>query len=469
MNNTEVCVCPMRKFSFPIVLSLFLSFFITSTALARFSQEREERAEKLYKEAIRYEKTGRFREAIENAKQIVENYPSPRYVPNTLLLLGLCYENTYEFKKSLRYYRKVIHGYSSYRIAKIARYKNDLIGKSYRAEKKPLIIFIQQERLIREKKYRESIKKCKRIIRQFPRSKLADNAQNTIGYVYLNYLKKYNQAKLAYRTLLDTYPDSGFRDNAIFAIGRCYERCKLYQSALYTYNKLIKKHKGLLFAKTNYWSRVWSTKASYRIEKIKDVLDNLEKSSSLANFVKPAQKVCVAGENTEDRKAYPILKWVDPKETGRYMGARIKEEKMAFFFRDEEKTALNAWNYIIKNFDLIRQPDDKEWQFPEETISLKNGTERDLSFLMASLLIYLDFKPEHVRVVYGKDSESIVHWWVLADIGGEKYSFSFNWDKEDLHEKLFPAASEQYIPELAFNNKNVLVKPGIPVPFTTCD
>jgi tetratricopeptide (TPR) repeat protein len=92
------------------ILSILAVLLSPDLLGAQFSSQRNAKAKELYERALEYEKSDQFREAIEVSLELVKNHPARTYIPNTLLLLGLCYENLYDFSKALRYYRKLLHG-----------------------------------------------------------------------------------------------------------------------------------------------------------------------------------------------------------------------------------------------------------------------------------------------------------------------------------------------------------------------
>jgi tetratricopeptide (TPR) repeat protein len=390
------------------------------------------------------------------------------YIPNTYLLLGLCYENLYDFAKALRYYQKLLQRFPNYKIAKIARYKEDLIKKTYKLEKKPLIIFIKQERLVRKGDYDKAIECCRQILEDYPRASLADNAQNTIGYIRMNYLKQYNGAISEYKKILSSYPDSNFQDNALFAIGRCFEYLELYQSSLAYYRLLKKRHEGGLLPKTNYWSRVWYTKSSDRLEKVVEKMQKFaEEPSALDSFIEPPFEVCLNDKRGEDTQSRNIKTWITPEAVKKLIGKESMVKKFAIFFTDDRATTLNIWNYILSQYDKLADVGPKDyWQFPGETHALKTGNEEDLCFLLGSLLIASGIDRENVRVGFGKDSEGEVYRCVYVKDGNEWYLLNVDW--RGTQEELRLAKYERYNPEYAFNDKVLLVSPASAARLSRC-
>lgn len=459
------------KSKVPAIFLLFtLAIFLFPGKLfARFSSQRTAKAKVFYERALKHEKNGRFREAIEDALSIIKDYPARTYVPNTLLLLGLCYENLYDFAKSLRYYRKLLHGFPNYKIAKIARYKENLIKKTYKLEKKPLIIFIQQERHIRNGEYKKALGYCRQILRDYPRSNLSDNAQNTMGYIYMNYLKQHNKALAEYKKIITHYPDSNFRDNALFAIGRCFENLKLYQSAAAYYRLLRKRHEGGFLPKTNYWSRVWYTKCTDRLEKTEEKMQKLAKEEFvLDSFVESPFEVCISDKRgAEDTKSRNIKTWITPENVKKIVNKDIKIKKFAIFFTDYKKTILSIWNYVLSQYELLPNLGrDDQWQFPSETAALKTGDSEDFCFFLSSLLIASGIDSENVQMVVGKNIEGGDYRSICVKHENEWYLLNVDWVGRQ--EKLHLAKYEQFNPEYAFNDKKLTVSPTSPVNLSRC-
>ena len=452
-----------------LLLSLLAVVSLPNRLSARFSVQRTAKAKEVYERALEYEKNDQFREAVQKAQELLKNYPVRTYVPNTLLLLGLCYENLYDFKKALRYYRKLLHGFPNYKIAKIARYKEDVIKKTYKSDKKPLIIFIKQERFIRKGEYEKALQHCRRILADYPRASLADNAQNTMGYVYMNYLKQYNNAMAEYKKIISDYPDSNFRDNAFFAIGRCFEYLELYQSATAYYKLLKKRHDGGLLPKTNYWSRVWYTKTSTRLDKVREKMQKFAgEKLALNSFVESPFEVCLSDKRgLADAKSRNIKTWITPEAVKKLIDREVKIQKKAIFFTDYKATTLNIWNYVLSNYDKFVDADEKNfWQFPNETIALKAGDDNDLCFLLSSLLIASGIDSEDIRVVFGKDAENNPYRCVYIRYDEEWYLLNVNWKGKQ--KELYPARYERYNLEYAFNDKIFTVSPASPVSLSRC-
>jgi len=450
------------------LLALLLVVFFPRRFYAQISTQRKTRAKELYEQALEKEKNGQFREAIEKAKDLVKNYPDLTYIPNTYLLLGLCYENLYDFTKALSYYRKLLQRFPNYKIAKIARYKEDLIKKTYKLEKKPLIIFIKQERLVRKGDYDKAIECCRQILEDYPRASLADNAQNTIGYIRMNYLKQYNGAISEYKKILSSYPDSNFQDNALFAIGRCFEYLELYQSSLAYYRLLKKRHEGGFLPKTNYWSRVWYTKSSDRLEKVAEKMQKFAgEPFALDSFIESPFEVCLNDKRGEDTQSRNIKTWITPEAVKKLIGKESMVKKFAFFFTDYRATTLSIWNYILSQYDKLADVGPKDyWQFPGETYALKTGDEEDLCFLLSSLLIASGIDAENVRVGFGKDSEGEVYRCVYVKDDDEWYLLNVDW--RGTQEELRLAKYDRYNPEYAFNDKVLLVSPASPTRLSRC-
>jgi TolA-binding protein/predicted transglutaminase-like cysteine proteinase len=450
------------------LLALLLVVFFPHRFYAQFSAQRRAKAKELYEQALEYEKNDQFREAVEKAKELIKNYPVRTYIPNTYLLLGLCYENLYDFAKALRYYRKLLHGFPNYKIAKIARYKEDLIKKTYKLEKKPLIIFIKQERFVRKGYYNKAVQYCRQILADYPHASLADNAQNTISYIRMNYLKQYNGAISEYKKILSSYPDSNFRDNALFAIGRCLEHLELYQSSLAYYSLLKKRHEGGFLPKTNYWSRVWYTKSSDRLEKVVEKMQKYAgKPFALDSFVESPFEVCLNDKRGEDTKSRNIKTWITPEAVKKLIGKEVMVQKFAVFFTDQKATTLNIWNYILSQYDNLDDTGLEDyWQFPAETHALKTGDEEDLCFLLSSLLVASGMDSENVRVGFGKDSEGGVYRCVYIKDNDEWYLLNVDW--KGTQKELRLAKYERYNPEYAFNDKVLLVSPVSPVRLSRC-
>ena len=90
--------------------------------------------------------------------------------------------------------------------------------------------------LYKKKDYKEAIVKYKALIRQFPGSEWADDAQYWIGMSHFE-LKNYDASRRAFTTLLDDFPNSELMDDAQYNIGWLFYDELMYEEAYQEFMK----------------------------------------------------------------------------------------------------------------------------------------------------------------------------------------------------------------------------------------
>ncbi|MDE2829290.1 MAG: tetratricopeptide repeat protein [Gemmatimonadota bacterium] len=71
--------------------------------------------------------------------------------------------------------------------------------------------------LMNQQKHKEAIARYETLIARFPQSRYCVQAQFMIGYIH-DQLGDYEQARVAYQQVIDTYPNSELVDDAKFSI-----------------------------------------------------------------------------------------------------------------------------------------------------------------------------------------------------------------------------------------------------------
>lgn len=445
-----------------IILTVLGCMLINGLALAGSAAEEEANLWKSYKQALKKGDAESFRIVIRDVGKVMSDYPSKVNIADMLFLLGLCYENVFRFPKALVYYKELRDVHPYHKNSKAVKYKLDLIENTYKTEKNALVLFVTQERLMMSGQYKEALEKCAKLINDYPTSSLADNVQNIIGYIYLTYLKEYGKAVLEYKKLLSVYPNSAFQNNAIFAIGRCCEELGLYQTALRQYESLKAKHTGFLFSKTDYWSRVWHTRAEDRIETVKQRMAAIEyKPYAADSLASVLYDLCV------DNKRGPaefgkrsIKEWITPEEVTEIAQDKLQLSAKQTFGGEITDSALKVWNYVAENYPYLSSSAPQEnWQLPQETIQRRGGYGADLSFLLASILISGGADSSKVWVMIGKDKDGHEHFWVNINHKDEWYMIEPSWKPPFTELPL--AKYENYTLYYAFNNKKLMVNPRL--------
>ena len=135
-----------------------------------------------------------------------------------------------------------------------------------------------------------------------------------------------------------------------------------------------------------------------------------------------------------------------------------------------DRRAELVWQYVVTSTKYVQDPESHRrgdfWQFPAETIALRQGDCEDTSFLLATLLLAAEISPFCVRVVFG----SVIR---APSGGGEQHAWVIYKDEAGTWQVLestlcqWPAAwvpaddavktgaSPRYLPDICLNGHHV--------------
>jgi tetratricopeptide (TPR) repeat protein len=417
-------------------------------------------------------RAGSVHKLIKQVKETIKEDTTSPQIPDLLFILASCYEQLYQFREAKTYYDEIVHEFPHSKYRKAAQYKVSLIKKSLEDNYTDndlldmMKMYVEQERLLKLRRYEAAIEKCRELLQKYKSSTLADNVQNIIAYVYFNYLEDYSRAQREYQRLLSLYPKSAFRDNAQFGIGRCCEKLKLYQSALVIYQNLTQKHGTLNYPNPDYWSRVWFTRAQEQLKKVLSLMKSEKSTPYIEKQFEPVvtELMIYSKRGYGDKTPHDLRDWIRPQETSSLSNSieKIKDDISVLSFIDPEKTRiLHIWNYVLQEYDFRDITGLNFWQYPNETIKIKAGDCYDLSFFLGSLLIAEGISRDNIRIMLGEDIAGGKHAWVNVKYKGEWYVLETTWRYGAQHE-LFPAKHEGYIPVYSFNDKIIEKAPNHP-------
>ena len=403
--------------------------------------------------ATRMLKLGQLREKVTT---LIKTNPTQGNLAEWYMALAMCNEQSYRFPDAIKFYDLISYFYPRSKYIQLAKYKADLLRNNYQSESDVLRLYVEQDRLRQAGNYEAAIGKCQEIAFKYSRFRLAEAAQNAAGYIYFNYLKKYNLAKDEYEKLIRNYPKSLYLDNAIFAIGRCFEELGLYQSATVYYKYLRAKHSVLGYPKTEYQSRVWATKAEERLNSIQGVTASLEQQPPKYKLIKcEPLKVWYKRGNLE-RIPLDIRSWIRPNESKNILESK---SSLSDLLDPEQGKILECWNYVLE-LQYYNMLSHELWQYPQETFQKKAGSCYDLSFALASLLIARGVSPDNVRVKLGQDTEGGNHAWVDVRHKGDWYLLETSW-RLGRQDGLYLSKYEGYIPAYSLNNQLMEKNPEV--------
>lgn len=89
--------------------------------------------------------------------------------------------------------------------------------------------------------YEDAIKKCSKVLSEFPGSKYEDDALFIIGKSFYYIGDEYQKAERKFRELLATYPESPFAEESRFFLGKSRFHLENYQLAAETFERVIRE------------------------------------------------------------------------------------------------------------------------------------------------------------------------------------------------------------------------------------
>lgn len=101
----------------------------------------------------------------------------------------------------------------------------------------------QSQTFIEEGKHKEAIEKLKQLIKDYPKSEKAPDAQFYIASIYNNDLHDYENAIKEYRNLVDMFPENPNAPKALFLIGFIYNnQLNQLEKAKAAYEEFLEKY-----------------------------------------------------------------------------------------------------------------------------------------------------------------------------------------------------------------------------------
>lgn len=171
-----------------------------------------------------YFKMGDFQHAVAPLKTFLQKYKPPKvalypYKTDTKLRIGDSYYAMGQYSNAIEYYQKAIGAepggdYAMFQIANC----------HYRAEQTY-----------------EAVSTFRKFLRIYPYSKLREQAQYNIAYIYLN-SGNYSQAIQEFKTVINKYPNTNWAARAQYNIGDAYYNAGEYQKAIAAYKEVMQKY-----------------------------------------------------------------------------------------------------------------------------------------------------------------------------------------------------------------------------------
>ena len=171
-----------------------------------------------------YFKMGQFEQAIDPLKTFLQKYEAPEtalypYDTDTRLRIGDAYYALGDYSQAKATYEQVLGAdpggdYALFQIA----------NSHYRSEQTY-----------------DAVTTFRRFLSTYPNSKLSQQAQYNIAYIYLN-TGNYSQAVEEFKTVINKYPGTNWAARAQYNIGDTYYNAGDYEKAITAYKEVMEKY-----------------------------------------------------------------------------------------------------------------------------------------------------------------------------------------------------------------------------------
>lgn len=169
-------------------------------------------------------KMGNYKQAIDPLRTFQEEYDPPEvalypYDTDTRLRIGDSYYAIGDYSNAISYYEKAIGAEPG------GDYAMFQIGNSH----------------YRNEQTYEAVQTFRRFMRIYPQSRLSEQAQYNIAYIYLN-TGNYSQAVEEFQTVINQYPNTEWAARSQYNIGDTYYNAGDYEKAIEAYKTVMEKY-----------------------------------------------------------------------------------------------------------------------------------------------------------------------------------------------------------------------------------
>ncbi|MBI5892962.1 MAG: outer membrane protein assembly factor BamD [Deltaproteobacteria bacterium] len=228
----------------------FLSIAIISGCAGTKGAERKE-AHTLYAEGVELYQKGKYTDAIERLKLVMEDHPLSAEAQSAELLLADSYFGNEEYDDAAAYYANFVSLHPRHPRAAYAQFQKGMsyfrqistLDRDQTPVKKALIAFQDLTSSYPSGSYAE---KSKDMI-LFLRKRLAERELYIANFYFKN--KNYKGALARYSEILKEYPDVGLTDKTLYSIGESYMKLGEKDLAKDAFSNLISTYPDSPFAK----------------------------------------------------------------------------------------------------------------------------------------------------------------------------------------------------------------------------
>jgi len=326
-------------------------------------------------------KLGNFRIATDEFKKIIDNYSRHELVAKALYFTGWCYYSDSAYSEAVKYFSrqlalesdKTLAAKTTFFIAKsyanldkktdAAGYYKDVYIKYPRAEFADDAMFEYSLLLAAEHNINDAVKGLANLPAMYPESSLAQEASYKIGEIYFQN-KDYKMAQESFYKYRARFPGGKFFDSALYWGGLAAYNIKEYFGALLVWEDLIDKYPG----------SVYRADAVLKTAEIHAANSNYSQSVEYYTILKrdyPAEAADARVDQKTEEIRYRIL-GLDNKEAeltaliNRNKGANTTEGRKAilelaqfYIFTDDPGKLDLAYNMLLPVVEKSGEPEIK--------------------------------------------------------------------------------------------------------------
>lgn len=228
----------------------FLSIVIISGCAGTKGAEKKDPSS-VYAEGVTLYQKGKYSEAIERLKMVMEDHPVSAEAQNAELLLADAYFGNEEYEDAAAYYINFVSLHPRHPKAVYAQFQKGMsyfrqistLDRDQTPTKKALLAFQDLTSSYPSGAYAE---KSKDMI-LFLRKRLAEREFYIAGFYFKN--KNYKGALARFSEILKEYPDVGLTDKTLYSIGESYMKLGEKELAKDAFSNLISSYPDSPFAK----------------------------------------------------------------------------------------------------------------------------------------------------------------------------------------------------------------------------
>jgi len=218
-------------------------------------------AEALFWSADSHYNLRRWNDAIRQFERFLDGYPDHRFAGAAVYSLGWAHFNNRQFERAIRYFSlfesdhepppmalfpydidtKLRMGDSYYALG---RYEEAIRNYERAVGAEPggdYAIFQMGNSHYRNEESFEAVQNFRRLIRIYPYSRLREQAQYNIGYIYFQ-IGNYDQAIQEFHELINRFPRTSWAARAQYQIGDAYYNAGNYGMAINAYRELMESY-----------------------------------------------------------------------------------------------------------------------------------------------------------------------------------------------------------------------------------